>query len=240
MYAQPPLEIMKQFEHFYDAIQPAQENNEDVYAWFSGVPHPFLNVVIRLSGIDALRDADALIERYSENKPMSFWISPENQELGPGLIARGFSSITVWPVMTWDVKEAAPVLCDIRPAQSDVFYPILSTVYAVDKQIERDFSKLMDKAACENTIFYADDQPTSIASLFVHGSVAEIFNEASLPGQRAANEEMIRFLMHRAHTLGLKQLFTMSSPEAEELYALLGFKKVFDIAVYASSYADLE
>jgi hypothetical protein len=231
------LEILRQFEHFYDAIHPAQENNAQVYAWFSGIPHPFLNVVIRLSGSDALAQADALIERYAPDKPMSFWISPDNRrpELIEGLIKRGFHSIAVWPVMTWDVESVAPFESDIRAELGDPFYRILYSVYACEAEVQSEFRKLMDKITCENYLCFVSDKPESIASLFVHGTAAEIFNEASLSGRREASENMVRFLMHRAHTLGLKQLFTLSSPEAEELYARLGFKKACDVEVYARS-----
>ena len=229
------LEILKQLEHFYDAIHPAYENNADVYVWFSTVPHPFLNVVIRLSSSDVIRDVDRLIACNSPYKPMSFWVHPHNRAEGlvDILKERNFISMDIWPVMTWNVKPARSSEADIRRSKGDDFYDVLSSVYQLDEEVKRGYPKLMAYSKAEYYTSYIDGMPVSTASLLIHGQIGEIFNDATLPGRREASFEMMRFLMCRSSELGLKRLITLSSPEAEELHTTLGFEKAFDIEVYA-------
>lgn len=228
-------EMLNQLESFYEAIHPAQENSENVYAWFSFIPHPFLNVVIRLSCSDVASKVDALIEQNEPNRSMSFWVHEENRAGGlvELLKERSFGSLDIWPAMAWSVRSEPACKADIRVADRDDFYAVLSQVYQVEKAVEREYHQMMQKIPCENYILYAEGKPVSIASLFIHGRAGEIFNDATLPGRREASQEMMRFLMHRAHTLGLDWLITLSSPEGEDLYAHLGFEKVFPIEVWA-------
>lgn len=227
--------VFLEFQNFYEAIHPAQEKNANVYAWFSNIPHPFLNVVMHLSCDDASGNVDALIQKNVLHNPMTFWIHPENHTEGlvDVLKNRNFSLLVTCPAMTWSVKLVPFCKADIRPANKEILYEIVSTVYQHDEAVKKECPKLLEDLDCENYIFYVNGKPMSTASLFVHGSVGEVFNDATLPEWGVASKEMMQFLMHRAYELGLERLIVLSYPEAEELYNNLGFETLFNVEIYS-------
>lgn len=227
--------IFLEFQNFYEAIHPAQAKNANVYAWFSHIPHPFLNVVIHLSCDDVPGTVDALLQKNRMHNPMTFWIHPENHADGlvDVLKNRNFSLLVTCPAMTWNVQSVPLYEADIRSANKEILYEIVSTVYQHNEAVKKECPKLLDELDCENYIFYINDKPMSTASLFVHGSVGEIFNDATLPEWGVASKEMMQFLMHRAYELNLERLIVLSYPEAEELYNQLGFETLFNVEVYS-------
>ncbi len=226
--------VFLEFLNFYEAIHPAQENNADAYAWFSTVPNPFLNVVIHLSTSDADARVDELIQQNSPSNPMTFWVHPENHVRGLAdlLKKRNFHVLVTCPAMTWTVHPVPFCHADIRPADQEIFWEIVSTVYELNEIAKKECPKLLDKLECENYLFYSDGIPISTASLFVHGAVGEIFNDATLVEGGRAPKELMQFLMHRAHERGLERLIVLSYPEAEKSYQDLGFETLFDVEIY--------
>lgn len=229
------LKTLKEFENFYDAIQPAQEKSQEAFVWFSGIPHPLFNAVMHLSCQDVNTKVDALIEKKPPNSPITFWIHSENKAEGLARILkeRAFESIITCPLMSWSVKPISIAEFDIRPAVTEVFHEIISKVYQFDEEVKNGFQNLMKNAECENYLLYLDGKPIGTGTLVMNGSVGGIFNEASLPERREANIIMMQFLMHRSYELNLKQLIVLSSPEAEELYTNLGFENLFNIEIYS-------
>jgi hypothetical protein len=122
---------------------------------------------------------------------------------------------------------------DIRPANLGPFLEIIAVVYQLDERVRREFEKIMKRLDCENYLIYKDGEPVGTATLLVKGLVGGIFNDATLSCRREACAPMMQFLMKHSHELGLKQLVLLSSPEAEQLYGNLGFKKAFDIEIYS-------
>jgi hypothetical protein len=230
--------IFMQFQNFYEALHPAQVNDENGYAWFSQIPHPFLNVVIRLSTENTAEKIDYLIAQNTHNNPMTFWVHPENRAEGliKTLIQRNFNLMVTCPAMSWKVGPTSICDADIRPANKEIFYDIVSTVYQHDEIVKKECAKLLDTVDWENYLFYIDKQPISTASLFVCGSVGEVFNDATLSEGGVTSKEMIQFLMHRAYELGLERLIVLSYPEAERVYKELGFETLFNVAVYSNQH----
>jgi N-acetylglutamate synthase-like GNAT family acetyltransferase len=230
--------VFLEFQNFYEAIHPAQEKSSDVYAWFSSIPNPFLNVVLHLSSGNVSEKVDALIQNNVQGNPMSFWIHPENHAEGlvDILKERNFTLLVTCPAMTWSVQSVPLSVADIRPADSEVLYSIVSTVYQSDELVKKEYLQILDGLRCENYIFYVDGKPTSTASLFVHGSVGEVFNDATLPESGVASRELMQFLMHRAKELGLERLIVLGYPEAQELYNHLGFETLFHVEIYARAF----
>lgn len=228
--------IFMQFQNFYEALHPAQEKNENAYAWFSNVPHPFLNVIIHLSSDNAAEKIDALIAQNVLNNPMTVWVHPENHAEGlvDTLQKRNFNLMVTCPAMTWKVQSMPVCEANIRPADKEIFYDIVSTAYQVDESVRRECVKLLDSLDCENYLFYVDEKPISTASVFVCGPVGEVFNDATLTEGGVTSKEMMQFLMHRAHELGLERLIVLSYPEAEEMYRELGFETLFNVEVYSN------
>jgi N-acetylglutamate synthase-like GNAT family acetyltransferase len=238
IYSKEPMnkqKTLREFENIYDAILPAQEKNEEAFVWFSQIPHPLFNAVIHLSCEDVGAKVDAIMQQAPVSNPLSFWVHPLNR--AEGLVAilqnRNFTSIITCPLMAWDVKPVEGVHGHIHPEDGDVFYEIIDEVYQLDPAVKREFKKLMDTITCENYVLDVEGKPISTGTLFMQSSVGGIFNDATLPGRREAAKEMMRFLMQRSHKLGLKRLIVLSSPEAEELYADLGFENVFNIEIYS-------
>lgn len=229
------LQALKEFESFYDAIQPAQENSDEAFAWFSQVPDPLFNAVIHLSCDRVSEKVDDLIKKASQDRPLSFWVHSENRAEGlvDVLESRNFRSIITCPLMAWNVKSTAKTNADIRPADTEVFHEIISVVYQMDPAVKREFRKIMDDLECENYILYADGKPVSTCTLFVQGAAGGIFNDATIPERREASGEIMRFVKGRAHELGLERLIVLSSPEGEKLYADLGFENLLPIEIFA-------
>ena len=227
--------VFLEFQNFYEAIHPAQEKNANIYAWFSHIPHPFLNVVMHLSCDDVAGAVDRLIQKNTLNSPMTFWVHPENhaQGLVDVLKNRNFSLLVTCPAMTWSVQPVSLCKADVRPADKEILYEIVSIVYQHDEAVKKECPKLLDNLECENYVFYVNGKPTSTASLFVQGSVGEIFNDATLPEWGVASQEMMQFLMHRAYELNLERLIVLGYPEAEELYNHLGFETLFNVEIYS-------
>ena len=226
---------LKQYETFYEMMKPAEENDEQAFAWFSAVPHWLFNAVMHLSCEDVQKKVDALIAKAPIGNPMSFWLHPLNRAKGLEeiLIKRGFSSIITCPLMSWSVTSTLLGSWDIRPANLGPFLEIIDVVYQFDGPVRKGFEEIMKRLDCENYLIYKDGEPVGTGTLLVNGSVGGIFNDATLSGRREACAPMMEFLMKRSYELGLKQLVLLSSPEAEQLYGDLGFKKVFDVEIYS-------
>lgn len=221
--------ILSDFQHFYEAIHPAQENSRDVYAWFSDIPHPFLNLVLRFSS-----ELYAL-PFLNDTRPMTLWVPPENRTdvLLASFALRGFKSLGIWPAMLWQVQPlASSGTADIRRENGATFYSILSQVYTVDEEFLKRYAQMLQPLACEHYVLYVNEQAVSVASLFIHEQMAEVFNEATLSHRREAHADMMQFLMKRAGELGLDRLVTLSSPEAQELYESLGFATVVPLEIF--------
>jgi hypothetical protein len=228
-------QALHQYEVFYEMMKPAEENNQESFAWFSDVPHWLFNAVMHLSCEDVAAKVDELISSAPPKNPLSFWLHPQNKAKGLAeiLIQRGFAPIITCPLMSWTVTPIHKESGDIRAAQIDPFLRIVDHVYQFDKPVRTEFEKIMRQLECENYLVYQDDLPVGTGTLLVKDQVGGIFNDATLLDRREASEAMMQFLMKRAYELGLKQVVLLSSPEAEQTYKSLGFKTVFDIEVYA-------
>jgi hypothetical protein len=229
------METLKQYENFYDLIHPAHEKSEEAFAWFSQVPHFLFNAVIHLSCDDVESKVDALIHQAPSKMPLSFWVHSENRAEGliDVLTQRGFSAIIACPLMSWTVVPAMSSTGDFRLDDLNVFGDIVSKVYALDAVMKKEYLALMEKISCENYVLYVEGEPFSTATLFIDGRIGGIFNDATFPDRPEASRDMMHFLMDRAHQLGLEKLIVLSSPEAAQFYAELGFMSDCLIEIYA-------
>ncbi len=230
-----PFEILRKFESFYNFIEPAIENTDEAFICYSGIPHPLFNVIMHLSCEKVEEKVDAIIENTPPEKPISFWVHPQNRAKGltTVLIERGYSCCITCPLMAWQVMPMQKSSADIRQADMVVYNDIMAKVYQFEGAVREGFEKLMDRLKCENYVIYENNEPVGTGTLLVVGSAGGIFNDATLPERREASLEMMQFLMRRSSELGLKELIVMSSPEAQGIYGDLGFKNLFDIEVYA-------
>jgi hypothetical protein len=229
-------QTLNAFEHFYESLYPAQEKSEEAFVWFSPIPDPFFNAVLHLTSDRAVEKAEAIIRQAADEKrPLSFWVHPENRAQGlvDALKQHGFQPMITCPLMVWDTQPIAMPKKDIRQADMDVFHDIVALVYHMEPEVDREFQRLLKDSPCENYILYEQNQPVSVCSLLVQGATGGIFNDATLPEQRDAGVQMMRFLMHRATTLGVEKLIVLSSPEGQKLYGDLGFELLFDVEIYA-------
>src|ERR1700691_5188044 len=86
-HAEEPMKkfgLIQHFESFFEAMKPAEENNEEAFAWFSGLPHPMYNSITHLSSDkqNVSKEVDRLIDKAPTNTPISFWVHPENRADG--------------------------------------------------------------------------------------------------------------------------------------------------------------
>ena len=234
MFGEPSCHPLTRYESFYEAFAKPVEKGPEAFICYSDVPDPLFNVIMRLSCVDVREKVDSILEKAPRNQPISFWLHPQNHAPGlkPILQEKGFSPLIRCPLFTWTVKEIEVMEGDIRRADMFVFHEIVGRVYSFTEEVKTAFEKLMEKIECENYLIYEQGIPIGTATLLVKGSVGGIFNDATLPGQREASKALTEFLMCRAFELRLDELVLLSSPEGEELYADLGFNKVFDIEIY--------
>lgn len=226
---------LKQYEIFYEMIKPAKENSKEAFAWFSDIPHWLFNAIMYLSCEDTKKKVDELITKAPVGNPLSFWLHPLNQAKGLKEILheRGFGSIITCPLMSWPVSSITTKNEDIRLADLNAFFEILSRVYQLDEPTKKEFKKIMKHLESENYVIYQEGVPVGTATLLIKGASGGVFNDATLDDRREASSNMMQFLMKRSYDLGLKELIVLSSPEAEELYRNLGFKKTLDIEIYS-------
>lgn len=232
------FEILQEFEKFYDAMMPAQEKSNESFAWFSGLPHPLFNAVMHLTINKNLDNkVDSLISVAPKDIPLSFWVHNQNQsmELIEVLKEKGFQSIIICPLMTWDVKPLSIPQHEIEVANLEIFHHLLATNFHLDDAMKEGFAQLLENAAAENYLIYHEGQPVGTGTLTSNGKIGGIFNISILPKyqKRGYGRAMMQFLMNRASMLGLEKLILLSSPVAEKLYADLEFTKCFDIEIYA-------
>ena len=244
VYTEEPMkkfEILQSLERCYQALKPAQENNVQAFAWFSGLPHPLFNAVMHLScEKDVEERIDALIAKAPPGSPLSFWVHAENH--APGVVeiikTKGFVSAAKCPVMVWPVQPVPKPASEIRPANRKDFYQILSTVFHFDPVLKQQFEALLEQTKAENYMIYTDTLPITkaigTATLLQQGKVGGIFNVAILPfyQKKGYGRSIMEFLMNRAQQLGLEYLVLLSSPEAEKMYLDLGFQKALDVEIY--------
>lgn len=234
MFGEPSCHPLTHYESFYEAFARPVEKGPEAFICYSEVPDPLFNVIMHLSCVDVREKVESILEKAPSDKPISFWLHPQNH--APGLRSilqeKGFGPLITCPLFTWKVKPTAVTEADIRKADMPAFHEIVGKVYSFTEEVKAEFEKLMEKIECENYLIYEAGAPIGTATLLVKGSVGGIFNDATLPGRREANRAMTQFLIRRSLELHLDELVLLSSPEGEELYADLGFNKVFDIEIY--------
>lgn len=235
-----PVKVLQQLENCYDAMYPAQEKSDEVCLWLSDIPHPFFNVVMHLSCQDAAHKIDTLLGMVSQEHPLSFWVHPENyiQGLEKVLQDRNFVPIIKCPLMAWSVQNISSTLCDIRPVHGnniDAFMEITAQVLEISGDVKEAYAKFIGQSSIEKYLLYVDGNPIATGILVLHENVGGIFNIAVLHEyqKKGYGRAIMKFLMNRAYSLGLFQLVLLSSPSAEQFYLDLGFKKIFDIDVFA-------
>ncbi len=224
---------VRHFEHFFDAMKPAIQNDEEAFVWLSGLQHPMYNVVTHLScSSEALgKKLDHLIQKLPASH--SFWAQIE--ELATALKERGYKLIVTCPVMVWDVVPVLVPKFDVRLAEDMTsFYDILSTTSEFDKITGEGMARLLNHANAEHYLAYLDGTPVGIGTLFVDGKVGVVSNVATLAEyqRKGCGKALMLTLMNRSHDLGLEQLILGTSKAAEKLYNHLGFQELFKIEMY--------
>lgn len=231
------LEMLKEYENLFDAMQPAQENTEEAFACFSGLGHPILNVVMHLRTQKSVRDkVDALISQIPRGIPFSFWVHELNSasSLKEILLERGLQPLISCPLMIWQVQEITKPSHQIKPAKMELFHAILAETLHFDRTLQEGFARLLDRIPAEHYIVYLDGLPVGAGTLFPNGNIGGIFNISILPDyqKRGCGRALMQFLMNRAEELKLEKLVLLSSLEAKKLYSELGFATCLDIELF--------
>jgi len=84
---------------------------------------------------------------------------------------------------------------------------------------------------------YADHEPVSTAAIVLGGEALGVYNVATLPGRQrhGYGEAVMRHaLTDAAARLGIRRSILQSTPAGLRLYERMGYRKVTNVAVYAS------
>jgi len=232
-----PFETLKHLESCYHAMAPAVERSEEAFVWLSDIPHPLFNAVMHLSTPDVTERVERLLKNIPTENPISFWVHSQNKADGLEVTLKhhGFGPVLTCSVMGCSVKPTTKRDFDIRPADKEPFYQIIASVFHFDEQTLNKYANLMENIDAENYLIYLDGKPVCTGTLFPNGETGGIFNISTLPEyeRRGCGQAMMRHLMDRADRLQLKRLALLSSQVGEKLYISLGFKKAFDLEIYA-------
>jgi len=137
--------------------------------------------------------------------------------------------------MIWNVKKVNKPELEVLVADSDLFCQIVSITFHFSEPVIKGIKLLLDKAEAENYLVYLNGKPAGAGTLLLDSNIGVILNVATLfqYQKRGCGRSLMLFLMNRAHELKLKHLILAASPMSEKLYSDLGFKKEFDIEIYA-------
>jgi ribosomal protein S18 acetylase RimI-like enzyme len=228
--------IITLLENCYQIMAPAYIDNSMIFAWFTEIPHPLFNIITRFSYKNNIEEK---IRTLAKDTALSIWSHPLNngKELEPILIDLGFQSTGFFPVMRWPVKHVESTSLEIQPADINPFKQITAICFGFHENIVDGWIRLLQNGDHESYLAYLDGNPVGTGTLFrVDKRIGVIFNIATLPSfqGQGVGRAMMLHLMHRAHTLRLKELILESSPLAKKLYADLGFKVEYDIEVFVN------
>lgn len=216
---------LREFESFYEAMHPAQENSESCFAFFTGLPHPLFNCVMHLRDEEKL---EALLPQT-----MTFWMHSENRPatLRKTLEKKGFHPVMKCPLMSSPVKPVPLGKEVIKRASLDDFLALLAVTFHLDDAVKEGLHPMLKRSRAENYLLYLEGQPVATGTLLNGG----IFNISTLPAfqKRGCGTAMTRFLMQRAYELKLEKLLLLSTPEAAPLYSRLGFNNCLEIDIYS-------
>lgn len=222
------MKPLRELEQFFHLMLPAEENSEEAFAWFTGLPHPLFNAVMHCTAADKVETFLAQVPKGL----ISFWMEKGNP-LRQKLEERGFQSVMSCPIMAWQVAGIAGSGHPIKAAD-EAFFSIIETVFQFDPALMAGYIRLLNQVPAENYLIYAEGKPVGTGTLIANGKTGGIFNIAVLPEyqKRGLGKGMMQFLMHRAHQLKMSEVVLQSSPPAEPLYANLGFKNCLTLDIY--------
>src|SRR5438132_639391 len=98
------FETLRIFESLYQELKPAQENSDEAFAWFSGIPHPLFNAIMHFKPERNMHaKLDAILAIAPAKTPLSFWMSKFNSssDLKKSLGSKGFQSMLNCALMEW-------------------------------------------------------------------------------------------------------------------------------------------
>lgn len=222
------VSMLRPIEHYFSFMMAPTIDSEREYVWFSGLNHPIYNSVIRFSE----ENIDEILSKAPKGVPISFWASQPSKALED----RGFEKLASCPFMSWEVKPIEQPKAKIeRVKTNDEFYRILLSVNELKEPLSGEVKKLLMKTPVEDYLIYNNDLPVGTATLFVDGKIGVIFNVAILAEyqKKGYGSAIMKFVMHRAHELGLKTLILNSSQVALNMYTHLGFEQKSDLDIYA-------
>ena len=240
------FKTLREFESFYQILKPAQVNNSETFIWFSEIPHPLFNAVMHYSSsLHQNKKIETLIQEMQKTIPITFWMHPQNKmekNFTDFLIQSGFQSIITCPLMSLSVKSQLHLPFDIRPAQMDIFNDLLANNFQFDKNVKESFGKLLESSSMYNYLIYIHGMPIGTGTLVPNKKIGGIFNISVLPEfqKKGYGKAITQFLIQKAYDLEIQKLILLSSPQAEKIYSDLGFKKVFDVQIYAQIKQELE
>ncbi len=228
----------REFENFFVGMSPAQQNSDEAFVWYSGVPHPMFNAVMHLKTKDNLETViDKLISEVPEGNPFSIWSHELNGQnnLKEVLLAKGFEPIATTPFMTWDVRPTALGNHSVELTTADTFQSILGLTFHVNEIIQKGYARLLEQSNAENFVVFLEGKPVGTGSMMINGKTGGIFNISTLSEyqKKGCARSMMLYLMNRAVELGLEKLVLTSSSEGFKLYSDLGFTNCFDIEIFA-------
>ncbi|GAB4225705.1 MAG: hypothetical protein Tsb0021_00870 [Chlamydiales bacterium] len=227
-------EVLHLYESFFNVLKTAEESSEEVFAWFTDIPHPLFNTIMHVNSEENL-------SYYSSKSKQA--ISIWTHEFSPLSKLQNFFQKYAYhltascPLMAYnlDFDEITKVNKHIEITRDEIFYRIVATAFSFDETIKNSYKTLFEQLPeVENYLIFEDSVPVGAGSLHPKQNIGAIFNVGVLPTyqKKGYGRLLVEFLLNRARELNLIKIILQSTPIGVNLYTRLGFKKILDVDIY--------
>lgn len=245
---------IKSIIDFYNAMSINKLQNDGAFAFVTGVPSPFLNVVIdtrhnRYTSDELLKNFNYLFEKY--NMSWVWFINPASYE--NDLESLGFKLIEEAPAMYFDLEKKLPDLVtqDLKIQELDRADDLKLWINPIKEAYEApqeddSFRKLnfdiLQKGSTQFKHFIAihENEVVGAGTLFCTNESVMLHHLATKKAylRRGIGTALTIFMMNRAKKLGFKHCFLDSSEDGFNMYKKLGFKIYSTTLAYSNTISE--
>lgn len=247
--------IILSYEHWLKQIGAKLiEENPKIQFWMSFHQDPFANGVIssQYDNNQELVDAINAVKKIGQEShvPITWWVDPCTKPNNTAHILKenGFAFHDSFEIMVYQLDKSINdfsvnpeihIKRIINKNETNNWTHVLSSVYAYDVALASASINSIDWNDIDlndDHIFagYFQNKLVSTGTLFIQDDWAELASIATISEARnkGVATALILGMLHYAQQLGLKYIVLMATSAGKNIYAKLGFKKVYELEMY--------